>query len=1156
MKTKLTTLFISLIISATAFAAPVTQPQALKVTQQVLNEQSGLRSSQDISLVYTQQASSLLRSSGEILYYVYNVGPEGFVIVAGDDLIYPVIGYSFNGHFDVENVPSNFRFYLDALEEVIQLRIDNQITPSPQTKEAWNSYLTGSSTGLRAAQAVGPLINTEWGQSTPYNLQCPTKSGQNTLTGCGATSMAQIMKFWSYPAKGAGQSGAYTTASGIAVPSVNFGNTTYDWSQMTNTYNASSSSAAKNAVATLMYHCGASVKMDYDLGGSSSYTNSIPTAMITYFGYDAGAQICEKSYYTLADWELRVTTELEAGRPVLYRGANNANEGHIFICDGKDNRGTYHFNWGWDGYLDGYFRIDDFFDMDNVGLTPYYTFNNEIYMIAGIQPNQGNGAEGAMILKEGTGLSSSKTAVNQEEMFTVTAQFQNSGFVDFAGEYHIVLLNGSGNVVTSLSSRTSGTLPGGFWWSAFTFNCSVPASVANGNYTIRAAVRKNASSPYILADATSGQVQELPLRVGNPGSVDVTGVTLNKSSVTLNVNATEQLSATVQPTNATNKNVSWSSSNASVATVSSSGLVTAKAAGTATITVTTADGSQKATCAVTVNTPVIPVTGVTLDKSSVTLNVDQTQQLSATVQPTNATNKNVSWSSSNASVATVSSGGLVTAKVAGTATITVTTADGSKKATCVVTVNTPVIPVTEVTLDKTSVTLNVDQTQQLSATVQPTNATNKNVTWSSSNTSVATVSSSGLITAKAAGTTTVTVTTEDGSKKATCAVTVNTPVIPVTEVTLDKTSVTLNVNATEQLSATVQPTNATNKNVSWSSSNASVATVSSSGLVTAKAAGTATITVTTADGSKKATCAVTVNTPVIPVTEVTLDKTSVTLNVDQTQQLSATVQPTNATNKNVTWSSSNASVATVSSGGLVTAKAAGTAIITVTTEDGSKKATCKVTVNRTVVIEEPDPVGEDGKGSLDFSLEIPADATITGTFEIKLPEGYTLDESATKLIEALAGHFDLVITFKGGNVWQIEIKSKGLRAATAVALTKIMNIAYTVDPATPKGKYNIEISHIELDLSDGTSINNEAITVTTEVVQSGTGIDDLQAAPRIWSANGRAHILLPEATNIQIVNIIGVTVYKEQLPAGTHSVALSKGVYIVKAGSAVRKIRN
>ena len=215
-----------------------------------------------------------------------------------------------------------------------------------------------------------------------------------------------------------------------------------------------------------------------------------------------------------------------------------------------------------------------------------------------------------------------------------------------------------------------------------------------------------------------------------------------------------------------------------------------------------------------------------------------------------------------------------------------------------------------------------------------------------------------------------------------------------------------------------------------------------------------------------------------------------------------------------------------------------------------------VNSNPSIVVEEPDPVGEDGKGSLDFSLKIPTDATITGTFEIQLPEGYTLDESATRLVEALAGQFDLIITFKERNVWQIEIRSNGLRAATTSVLTKIMDIAYTVDVLVPEGKYNIKINHIKMDLSDGTSIHYETITVITEVAFNDTGIDDLQAAPRIWSANGQVHILLTEATNVQIVNIIGVTVYKKQLPAGTHSVALSPGVYVVKAGTTGKKIKN
>ncbi|GHT21701.1 hypothetical protein AGMMS4957_10830 [Bacteroidia bacterium] len=260
--------------------------------------------------------------------------------------------------------------------------------------------------------------------------------------------------------------------------------------------------------------------------------------------------------------------------------------------------------------------------------------------------------------------------------------------------------------------------------------------------------------------------------IPNPSpTIHVTGVTLNKTTASLAVNGTEQLTATVQPTNATNRSVTWSSSNTSIATVNTSGLVTAFAAGTATITATTADGGKTATCTVTVTEPTISVTGVTL-KTATSLIVNGTEQLTATVQPTNATNKTVTWSSNNTSVATVSTSGLITALAVGTATITATTADGGKTATCTVTVAAATISVTSVTLDKTTATLTINGMEQLTATVQPTTATNQQVTWSSSNTSIATVSTSGLVTAKAVGTVTITVTTTDGGKTATCEVTV------------------------------------------------------------------------------------------------------------------------------------------------------------------------------------------------------------------------------------------------------------------------------------------------------------------------------------------------------------------------------------------------
>lgn len=339
----------------------------------------------------------------------------------------------------------------------------------------------------------------------------------------------------------------------------------------------------------------------------------------------------------------------------------------------------------------------------------------------------------------------------------------------------------------------------------------------------------------------------------------------------------------------------------------------------------------------------VSVAGVSLDKTEIVLVEDSSEKLTATVEPTNATNKNVTWSSDHEAVATVDQNGTVTARNGGQAIITVTTADGSKTATCTVNVRVHIgVPVQSVGLNKTELALEVGKTGTLEAKVEPSDATNKNVTWSSSNPEVATVDN-GVVTAVSAGEAIITVTTEDGGKTATCKVTVNAPqTVPVTGVTLDKAELTLEKGSTGTLKATVEPQNATNNTVTWSSSNPEVVTVAN-GTVTAVSAGTATITVTTADGNHKATCTVTVIPKTVQVSGIQVQG-SASVYVGGSTKLTATVTPTNATNQKVTWSSNNESVATVGTDGTVTAVSAGTATITVTTEDGQKTAACTVTV--------------------------------------------------------------------------------------------------------------------------------------------------------------------------------------------------------------------
>lgn len=231
---------------------------------------------------------------------------------------------------------------------------------------------------------------------------------------------------------------------------------------------------------------------------------------------------------------------------------------------------------------------------------------------------------------------------------------------------------------------------------------------------------------------------------------------------------------------------------------------------------------------------VISVSGVTLDKTSLELTVGDEATLIADVTPDNATNKNISWSSSNTAFASVDNG-KVTALKAGTTIITVKTEDGNKTATCEVTVNAKVYPVTGVTLDKTSATLTEGDELILTATVNPDNATNKNVTWSSSDNTVASVSN-GKVTALKAGKATITVKTDDGGKTATCEVTVNAKVYPIDEIILDKTYIEIKVGSEITLTATIYPSNATNKTLKWTSSDTNVATVSN-GKITALKAG-------------------------------------------------------------------------------------------------------------------------------------------------------------------------------------------------------------------------------------------------------------------------------------------------------------------------------
>lgn len=502
-------------------------------------------------------------------------------------------------------------------------------------------------------------------------------------------------------------------------------------------------------------------------------------------------------------------------------------------------------------------------------------------------------------------------------------------------------------------------------------------------------------------------------------------VSLDKTSLKLLEGESGKLTATVYPLNSTQKTLTWVSDHPDVASVDNEGNVTARKAGTATVTVKVAE-NVTAVCKVTV---ISRVTGISLSETTVELKPGETHQLTATVLPQNASNAEVTWYSDKESVATVSQSGLVTGVGPGETTVHAVTTDGGKMASCLVKVGTPV---KGITLSVSSKTLYVgDPSLDISAALTPANATDKSLEWSSSDPEVASIAPGAALHAVIKplkpGKTTITATTKDGGFTASCEVTVKRH---VSGVSLNKASLTLYVGETESLAATVAPEDASDKSVVWSSGNSAVASVSN-GKVTANKPGSAVIKVVTNDLSKEAACTVTVKRH---AESVELSQKEIKLYLGENRSLTATVLPSDASDKNVTWSSSNPNVATVSTAGNVVSKSIGTTVITVKTADGGHQASCHVTVLEPVVyatslILAPQTLSMNIDESSSLTLQmLPANANEALVWESD-------NESVAKVVNG-------DVTAVGVGVAKIKVKGKNV-TSNEVTVTVIDKFAVT-----------------------------------------------------------------------------------------------------------------
>jgi hypothetical protein len=434
--------------ASSVYAKPVSQNKAQNIALNLTKDKK-----HSVKLKTKKARHLQARSSNEIasqdvdaLYYVFETGEDGFAIIAGDDVFKPVLGFSESGKFDYADMPPNFAWYLQNLEDEMLFALEKGQKQAPQLAQEWIAFAAGD------FYTPGTyLLTTNWNQTEPYNNKTPIINDSSTYTGCTATAMSQIMNYHQYPAKGSGTIPAYLTKTRkLEILPINLDTVMLDWTNMKsnykyfynelNNYTVSLYTETEgDAVATLMSIAGKSIEVDYDTDGSGAHSREVATALRGYFDYDPAIQYIERDSIGNA-WEGILKEQIDFGLPVYYAGRTEG-AGHAFVLDGYNNSGNFHFNWGWGGHYNGWFI--------STVLTPGtdYDFSYNQDAIINIMPNQGTILPSNYNLR----LSQSITLTNikgdtindniifQDSALIVKVVIHNSGVNDFFGKIIVVI---------------------------------------------------------------------------------------------------------------------------------------------------------------------------------------------------------------------------------------------------------------------------------------------------------------------------------------------------------------------------------------------------------------------------------------------------------------------------------------------------------------------------------------------------------------------------------------------------------------------------------------------------------------------------------------------------------------------------------------------
>ena len=457
--------------------------EAKELVNKFVRENSRLKSlasGGDITLAYTAATNTVAN------YYVYNLAQGGFVIVSADDCVEQVLGYSENGSFDINTVPENMLSMLEGYKQEINYAITHSVTGGMP------AVLAAPETATADRQPVSPLLTSKWNQNSPYNDLCPMyDSTRRCVTGCTATATAQIMNYFEWPKTGKGSCSYSCNINGTATTlSLDFSTIDFDWDNMLDVYGTGATDEQKEAVATLMYSVGVGAKMSYGLS-SGAYLSDAYRALIGNFDYDKSLKYAERMFYSINEWNDLIYNEVSNGRPVLYAGYNSS-AGHAFVCDGYSSDNFFHFNWGWGGTSDGYFKLSALDPMSQGigGSDSGYNSNQEI--VYGFAPNKGTEEAFYSLGYDGdfkcdateiaaADVANTTISFSTGEIFSQFSLYSKSCILNLGID---VVNNTTNDVVNILGSSLSVQSNSSYYYSGFSLSASEFANLADGVYTI------------------------------------------------------------------------------------------------------------------------------------------------------------------------------------------------------------------------------------------------------------------------------------------------------------------------------------------------------------------------------------------------------------------------------------------------------------------------------------------------------------------------------------------------------------------------------------------------------------------------------------------------------------------------------------------------